>query len=129
MRTAIFSILLLTLCTACKPWDAWGKAEEPQRAGFIRDTAKVVSVDHVLGQAVLEYQGKQVKAYWQTEVQFAQGGMVVQPDPTGLKLPVGQYRQPLTKQQVFEANPGDTIQFVGLWTDKQIFLRSISVKH
>jgi hypothetical protein len=41
---------------------------------------------------------------------------------------VGQYREPAVKQQVFAANPGDTISFIGLWTGKDLFLRSIAVQ-
>ena len=128
MRNMIFSLLLLVTFCGCQPWDTWGKEEEPARAGFVRDTARVVSVDTALGQAVLEFRGQRVKAFWQTEVVLAQGGIISQEDATGLKLPVGQYKAPVVKQQEFKANPGDVIQFVGLWTNDQIFLRSISVQ-
>jgi hypothetical protein len=128
MRKTIFLLLILVAFSGCQPWDAWGKEEAPARSGFVRDTARVVSVDAALGQAVLEFRGQRVKAFWQTEVVLAQGGIVSQEDSTGLKLPVGQYKAPVVKQREFKANPGDVIQFVGLWTNDHIFLTTISVQ-
>jgi len=127
-RVVVWGFVVM-LCAGCSPWDAWGGKKAPvERSGFIRDTARVVSVDNGLGQAVLDLHGEQIRAFWETQTSFAQGGIIAQPDATGLKGPVGQYKEPAVKHQVFAANPGDTISFIGMWTGKQIFLRSIAVK-
>jgi hypothetical protein len=91
----------------------------------VKGKAKVVSVDNTLGLAVLEYEGKRVRSYWQTETVLAQRGTVRADDP--VKAPVGEYREPVVRAEVFGATPGDTIDFVGMWTGKDILLRGVAV--
>jgi hypothetical protein len=128
-RVVVFCISALVLA-GCSPWDAWGsKKTTVEHSGFLRDSAKVVSVDQGLGQVTLDLHGEQVKAYWETQTTFAQGGVVAPPDAAGGRGgPVGQYKEVAVKQQVLAASPGDTISFIGLWTGNQIFLRSVAVQ-
>jgi hypothetical protein len=92
---------------------------------YVRGSAKVVSLEPASGHAVLEFQGRQVDAYWQTERYVAQGGAIVKNDP--LKPAVGQYAEPLPRMQTIQAKPGDTITIVGLSTPSGILLRSVVV--
>lgn len=92
---------------------------------FVRGRAKVISVDALLGTTLLEYQGRQVHGYWSTEHALAQGGSVSQPDP--LKPPVANYQEPVIKEQKLAVQPGDTIEFMGMWTGSDILLRGVAV--
>ena len=83
----------------------------------VKGRAKVVSVDNTLGLAVLEYEGKRVRSYWQTETVLAQRGTVRADDPVMARWG---YREPVVRAEVFGATPGDTIDFVGMWTGKDI---------
>lgn len=113
--------LPLVILSACTQQAADPAAQGP----FIRGTARVVSVDQKSGCATLEYEGRQVRAYWQMETASPQGGSVVRTDRVGTV--VGQYREPEVRAQVFEAKPGDTIGFMGMRTGDSIFLQGIAV--
>ena len=142
MRTPLLIILPFLLLSACAPPDAnpgapglqafhspnsvpWPAADQGEHGPFIRGTARVVSVDQTTGGATLDYQGALVRAYWQTEIATAQGGIVTQAG--AFKPPVGQYRPPDVRTQEFAAKPGDTIGFVGMRTGNSIFLQSVAV--
>jgi hypothetical protein len=92
---------------------------------FFRGTAKVISIDQALGYARLEYDGRQVDAYWQKEISTAQGGIVTQADP--VRPGVGVYREPEVRVQPLSAKPGDTIAFIGMRTGNSIFLQGVAV--
>jgi hypothetical protein len=92
---------------------------------FVRGSAKVVSVNQTLGHTVLEFEGRQVDAYWQTEVSAAQGGAVAQADP--IRPGVGIYREPEVRVQPLMIKPGDTIAFLGMRTGNSIFLQGVTV--
>jgi hypothetical protein len=117
-----FTVLLLpcVLISCAQP----AQTSLPDGA-YVRGNARVVSIDPDSGHAVLDFQGRQVDAYWQTEVYLAQGGTLVQNDP--LKPPVGQYAAPITKPQTLNAKAGDTISFIGMATPSGILLRSVAV--
>ena len=124
MRWIVFSLFSLAVTLF---WGACSQSH-PQTAGespFIRGTARVITVDAVVGQALLDFQGRQVYGYWLTSRQLAQPGTVEQADP--LKPPVGQYQEAVEKPEIFAAVPGDTIEFVGMRTGNDIFLRNISI--
>jgi hypothetical protein len=116
--------LFAFLLTACSP-----QAEKDDPASpFVRGTARVISVDQTLGRVVLDYQNRQVEAFWQTDVNYAQGGSLAKPD-NPLKPPVGVYREPTQQIQTFDAKPGETIQFMGMRTGRSIFLQGVAVVH
>ena len=92
---------------------------------FLRGTAKIITLDQTVGYARLEIEGRQVDAYWQTEVAAAQGGFVAQNDP--VQPPVGIYRESQVHVQPLHAQPGDTIAFLGMRTGNSIFLQGVSV--
>ena len=110
------------LLAACQPVTERQDAD----ALYIRGTARVVSVDPTLGRVVLDYQRRRVEAYWQTEHSYAQGGSVAKSDGP-LQPAVGAYREPSLKAQEFQGLPGDTIEFVGMWTGRSIFLQGVAV--
>ena len=116
---------MFTLLAACGGPNA--NVPDNTNGTFVRDTARIVSIDPALGQVVLDLHGRQVRAYWQTELAIPQQGSVFQNDPTGLRAPVGQYREPIKRVQAFDAAEGDRISFLGMWSGNQIFLRSVSV--
>ncbi len=124
MRNQAISILLCGLLAACTS----PAVQEPSANGtFVRDTARVVSIDPALGQVVLDLHGKQVKAFWETETLLAQEGSIRQPDEHGLRGPVGQYKEPVIHPQDIGAKEGDMISFRGMWTGDRIFLRGVTV--
>jgi hypothetical protein len=92
---------------------------------FTQGQARVVSVDADLGYAVLNIDGANVEAYWQTEHSLAQPGATYISDVN--KPPVGVYREPSVVGRTFEAKPGDLIAFKGMKTGSSIFLQGISV--
>jgi hypothetical protein len=114
----IFVPFLLSACAAT------GGGADQNSSSFVRGTARVVSVNQTLGTAVLDFDGRQVDAYWQTESAHPQGGTVIQPDP--LRPPIGQYREAQTSANSFNAKPGDTIRFLALRTGNTLFLQAIS---
>ena len=121
MRTCQFMTLAVIFLAACTPIE-----KDDTGSLFIRGTARVVSVDQTLGRDELDYQNRHVEAYWQTEIQYAQGGAVTRAD-SPIKPPVGVYREPNVKVQTFDAKPGDIIQFVGMRTGRSIFLQGVAV--
>ena len=127
-RETIPAFVLALACAAMAGCSASETDDSSSNPLVIRDTARVVSVDPQLGLAVLDLHGKQVRAFWQTEIMLAQGGVVNQPDATGTRLPVGQYKEPVARTQTFAASPGQTIEFLGMWAGDQIFLRSIAIQ-
>lgn len=100
---------------------------ESQNTLYVRGNAKIVSIEPDNGHAVLDYEGRRVDAFWKTEVYLAQGGAFLKNDPNPMKPPVGQYAEPVAKQQTIHAKPGDSISFVGMTTPSGILLRSVSV--
>ena len=89
---------------------------------FLRGQAKVVSVDPVLGRALLEYKGRRVYGFW--EVESAQARTwPMEVTINGADGPL----QPVVSSQEFPAQPGDTIAFVGMQTGDNIYLRGVSV--
>ncbi len=100
-------------------------ARPHESVGYISGTARVLTIDKSLGQATLEFDGQGVNAYWLTETDVAQGGTVTTVDP--LQPDVGSYEKPVVRAEVFNAVPGDTIQFAGLKTGDDILLRGFRV--
>ena len=92
---------------------------------FVRGTAKVVSVNLAMGRTVLEIDGRQVTAFWETHTALARTGSITREDQ--FKAPVGHYEEPVVREQEFAANPGDTIAFIGMKSGKELFLRTIQV--
>ena len=118
---ALLPMLPAIALGACATQEQPPAAQTP----FVRGTAKVVSVNAVAGHAVLDLQGRRIDAYWQTEVAAAQGGSTIQPDVN--KAPVGIYHEPEVHAPTFDAQPGDTIAFLGMQTGNSIFLQGIAV--
>jgi hypothetical protein len=92
---------------------------------YLRGTAQVISVDRPTGSAVLNFSGRHVLAYWQTETVYA-------PVLTGTQLnsttaPSGAYLEPQAVDRNFPAKPGDTIAFLGMHTGDSIFLQGVTV--
>jgi hypothetical protein len=92
---------------------------------FLRGTAQVVSIDPTTGSAMLNYNGQQVMAYWQTETSHAQVLPGTRVDPQ--TPPGGKYLQPEVLVQAFPAKPGDIIAFMGMQTGASIFLQGVAV--
>jgi hypothetical protein len=99
--------------------------QSPTPSPFLRGVARIVTLDQSAGYALLEFEGRQVDAYWQTEVAAAQGGIVAQNDP--VRPAVGVYREPEVHVQPLHAKPGDTIAFLGMRTGNSIFLQGVAV--
>jgi hypothetical protein len=124
-RAFILSIALL-LCACAAPA---GEDQEPldPNSPFVRGTARVVSVNQSLGQIILEFEGRQVEAFWQTESSRAQlRGEFVQNNPAA--GPVGHYYEAQVNSHAFDVRPGDIIHFIGFRTGQSIFLRSAVVQ-
>ena len=123
IRTLVMAVIPLAMAACSQQAD--DTALSSDGGLFVRGTAKVVSVNPALGRTVLEIDGQQVTAFWETQTAVAQGGTVTRDDQ--LKPPVGHYVEPLVKEQEFAASPGDTIAFIGMRSGKEIFLRNIQV--
>ena len=121
-RVTLFNALLLASAFGCA-----SQAPPAARTGafFVEGLAHVVSVDQVLGTAVLEIGGSRINAYWQTEQAYAQPGTFVANGP--LAAPSGAYREPVVRAEKFAGNPGDLIAYIGLQTGHEILLRSVQV--
>ena len=124
MAAALFAALTLMAAPPAVVAPMPMAVRHPRLGTFVRDVRKVVSIDPALGQAVLDYRGRQIRAFWQTEIYQAREGMVAQPDR--LKTAVGEYREPVASVQTFDAGPGDTIEFQGMWMGNDVFLRGIA---
>jgi hypothetical protein len=118
---SVSTILALAMLSGC----AHPEKEPLPNNTYLRGSAKVVSISAENGHAVLDYEGRQVNAYWQTEVYLAQGGAFLQNDR--MKPPVGQYAEPVAQPQTIHAKAGDTIAFVGMTTPSGILLRAVTV--
>ncbi len=116
----ILLFLPLFLIACAHPTDA-----PPSAGSYVRGSARVISIEPENGHALLEFQGRRIDAYWQTETYLAQGGSLVQNDP--LKPPVGQYAEPVPKAQTLNAKAGDTITFIGISSPSGILLRAVAV--
>ena len=92
---------------------------------YLRGTAQVLSVDRPTGSAVLNFNGRRVLAYWQTQTAYAPVLTDTQLDST--TSPSGKYLQPQVVDHVFPAKPGDTIAFLGMHTGDSIFLQGVAV--
>ena len=69
-RVSVFFALVL-IAGCAKP----EKAALPNNT-YLRGNAKIISIEPENGHAILQYDGRQIDAYWQTEVYLAQGGGV-----------------------------------------------------
>jgi hypothetical protein len=121
MRKSILLSSLLFLLPAC----AHKTNPNPAQATFVQGKATVLQIDHTLGMALLKINGKQTRAYWDTEYAVPQDGAIANSGP--FQTPVGNYREPVTQRIDIPAKPGDTILYRGMQTHDEILLRAVQV--
>lgn len=117
----LISCLCLSVLPACQAHPAAPDVEGP----LISEQARVVEVDPLLGQVLLDMGGRQVWGYWQTEAALAAGGTVSRNGPMGTT--VGDYKPATVRDVPFPARAGDTIAFIGMKTGDEILLRRVTV--
>ena len=122
-RLMTLGILCLVLAFGCAHPES---SVNTPATGFIEGQARVVSVDQVLGRAVLEIGGREVRAFWLTQSTTPQlRGAVSRSGP--VNSPTGVYYEAAVQRQTFPAEPGDLIAFVALRTGDELFLRGVTV--
>lgn len=124
MHVVVGGLWGLCLLAGCNNPSAGTGAVEA-RNGFIRGTARVITVDEPLGQALLDINGERVYAYWQKEAYAAQPGSITRSGP--LHAPMADYHEAEARPIHFPAQAGQAIEFVGLRTRNEIFLRGVAL--
>jgi hypothetical protein len=113
--------------SGCAPSPA--PSDQVDHAGafeVLRGKARIVSIDPVIGRAILDVGGRHVTAYWDTARVIPRRGDYVLNGP--LKAPTVNPAEPIVKEQEMTAKPGDLIGYVGIKTGPdELLLRGISI--
>ena len=112
---------------------AWGP-EIPTDGTFklVEGEARVAELHAAEGMALLETRRGKFWAFWDTETQMAQNGVMLGPAPIyGTAPTFGQpsalARAPVSAKTEFPAREGDRIAFSGVITNREIYLRRVAV--
>jgi hypothetical protein len=118
----LFAVVSLSCLIACARTPLHPRTET---SPFIQGRAKVLEVHNALGYALLDIDGKQLYAYWDTDP--ASGQLSTISSPGGFGQAVGEGKDPIVHHQDLSAQPGDTIIYRGLMTGPDLLLRGVAV--
>ncbi|HUO07362.1 MAG TPA: hypothetical protein VM008_03610 [Phycisphaerae bacterium] len=128
MRLATLVLFFAPLLVGCT-----STSKQPSRpSAFVQGKATVLQVDNTLGMALLKVDGKQVPAYWESDVvvPFRVEGVDTHraaSAPANSLAPSKKEVQPVTQHVDLPAKPGDTIVFRGMKTGDELLLRYVQV--
>ncbi len=129
MMAVLMAALMMAGCASSKTPVAKKKMAP---SGFVQGKATVLEVDNSLGLAVLKFNGKRTPAYWESDIVTPFHVSTVDshqttPAPTQDLANAKDAIHPTEEHVDLQAKPGDTIVFRGMWTGKDLLLRSVAV--